>query len=567
MAKRAIVVVGYPKSGNTWATRLVAQLLDCPVRGFLGEPENEEIAIEGSDRISEYEVFKAHHSWEMLSKSFTSIHKAIYIVRDPRDVVVSGANYFDIEKFKSFRDVKVDGELEAMVETVCYGSSYPWCNVSWSQHVSSYLSRSYGILVVRYEDLLNSGKEQLKRIASFLGVERSDQEIETCLEAQSFDAVRKNAVERGDLKNQEFLREGKARQYLDSLAAEQIREIELSCSREMSRLGYLSAAIVDPGPGKDSHHGRRPVPGAKFILVRPQGGLNDMLCQIEKCCRYAEQTGRYVIVDTNYENSHYFHDDFDKYFLSAQRKLLLSSRNVLEGLEKMNVFPGVLSGRVNSYTTDKKEPRKPFVDSLSKEEISFDFSKPYAEQLLVHHQLGGGDMSLSSLLRLRLKKDLKLELERRLAEIGGDYIAVHVRHTDYQTNYVDVLKALVELSPPRVFVASDNQFVVDAFRAALKNTKVFSFARGLSSNGEPIHIASGPRTEEVFVRNQDAILDLLMLAFAYDLRLCKVSEWKGFGDMPDTSYSGFSILAGNLRSSKIVLKYLLSPIGIRFGLD
>ena len=49
--KNNIVIAGYPKSGNTWLTRLVAEVLKCPVVGFLEQPQNNEIAIEGSAGI------------------------------------------------------------------------------------------------------------------------------------------------------------------------------------------------------------------------------------------------------------------------------------------------------------------------------------------------------------------------------------------------------------------------------------------------------------------------------------------------------------------------------------
>ena len=41
-----IIVVGYPKSGCTWATRLVAELVGCPVGGFW-QSDKKEIAVEG----------------------------------------------------------------------------------------------------------------------------------------------------------------------------------------------------------------------------------------------------------------------------------------------------------------------------------------------------------------------------------------------------------------------------------------------------------------------------------------------------------------------------------------
>ena len=36
MTKRRMLVVGYPKSGNTWLTRLAAELLGAPVKDFGG---------------------------------------------------------------------------------------------------------------------------------------------------------------------------------------------------------------------------------------------------------------------------------------------------------------------------------------------------------------------------------------------------------------------------------------------------------------------------------------------------------------------------------------------------
>ena len=58
MKKKKVVVVGYPKSGCTWLVRLVAELIQCPVTGFWGEPDNPEIAIEGTERKSDFEFSK-----------------------------------------------------------------------------------------------------------------------------------------------------------------------------------------------------------------------------------------------------------------------------------------------------------------------------------------------------------------------------------------------------------------------------------------------------------------------------------------------------------------------------
>ena len=100
------------------------------------------------------------------------------------------------------------------------------------------------------------------------------------------------------------------------------------------------------------------------------GGLNDMLCQIEKACRYAERFDRTVVVDANYYLSRYFRDDLSTYFTSRQSTLILDPAELGERLDEMEVFPGVLAGRVNRYEDRATTPL-----------ISINMSTPIADIL------------------------------------------------------------------------------------------------------------------------------------------------------------------------------------------
>jgi hypothetical protein len=299
----------------------------------------------------------------------------------------------------------------------------------------------------------------------------------------------------------------------------------------------------------------------RLLLCRPQGGLNDMLCQIEKCCRYAELVGRTVIVDTAYTNSEYFRDNFDRYFSTRQKKLVLSYDYYSTDTQTMQVFPESLQGRLNTYEAQFERSKKAFCDTKTGQPTTFDFKRNYPHALLVHHQAGGGNLSQFALLRLMLKRSLLDELIERIRSLEGPWTGVHVRNTDYTTNFEDLLTKLKHESVKRIFLATDSLKVRERFKSELTNTTVYSLSRRLSSNGKPLQNLGGFENVDVYSSNCDAIFDLLMLALSTRLLFQKIAP-----NIEGTSHSGFAILAHNLWTNKIFLRHLISDSRIEFGL-
>ena len=194
---KRVLVVGYPKSGCTWATRLVAELIGCPVAGFW-QRERKEIAIEGEDRISAYRCYKSHHQLAELETMPNEPDTwLIYILRDPRDIAISSATHFQFDRFPYLADffrrfrrgekfyrhtlypllVRRNYRLEEMTTALLEGSGrvHNWVRVSWRDHWRPY--QAAGIPIVRYEDLLANPAEECTRILRHLGLARSNEEI------------------------------------------------------------------------------------------------------------------------------------------------------------------------------------------------------------------------------------------------------------------------------------------------------------------------------------------------------------------------------------------------------
>ncbi|MEO8044256.1 MAG: sulfotransferase domain-containing protein [Spartobacteria bacterium] len=232
-AMKDIIVVGYPKSGCTWATRLVAELVGCPVAGFW-KSDKKEIAVEGEDRISDFRCFKSHHQLAELGVTPEElVGRVIYILRDPRDIALSAVNHFQFNRFPILRAffrflpqgeklyrhtlyplfVRQDYRLERMTEALLHGSAavHKTVRQSWQEHWRPYAEA--GVPIVRYEDLLSRPAEEAARILQHLGLERSDAAIAAAIEQQSFARKKEKLLEQGETGRAKFLRVGKSEQW------------------------------------------------------------------------------------------------------------------------------------------------------------------------------------------------------------------------------------------------------------------------------------------------------------------------------------------------------------------
>lgn len=288
-------------------------------------------------------------------------------------------------------------------------------------------------------------------------------------------------------------------------------------------------------------------PLAKYLLCRPQGGLNDILVQIEKCCQYGDRFGRKVVVDTAYKYSYNFHEKFSTYFESKDENIVLDATEYLQGFESLSVYPHCLQGKLNEYNAYWKDINSNFVIAEGELTIptGFDLNIAFKEDLLVHHQVGGGHQSSLLGRRFKLTQSMFDELVHRLDLIGGEFDAAHVRHTDMQSNYSEAIDKLQTLNFTKLFLATDNKVILEIFRNAFPDKNIISFSHLPEIDGQPIHF--GNTSVPISIANKEAILDLFTLTFAKTLTLCRAL------DVSYSEYSGYSMLAKSLHEDRAKL--------------
>ena len=289
----------------------------------------------------------------------------------------------------------------------------------------------------------------------------------------------------------------------------------------------------------------------KFVLCRPEGGLNDLLCQIGASLRYAKTAVRKVIIDTNFKNGRrLFADDFGNHFSSRSNDLVFANAELISSLNDCDVVPKELQGRVNEYNIMWGVEQSNWLDARTGVKLTFKFDESYSQDVLVHHQCGGGLDSIFALSHLSLTETVVEELVRRITMIGTKYTAVHIRNTDYATSitrHLDLLRSEVVVP---LFVATDNADSLSACIDEFGRENVVSFARLPETVGAPIH--STHTGIAAYDKNVDAITDVLCLAFAH--KFIKIPLDSGAHGV---TYSGFSNLAEGLRADPGVLRGLV----------
>ncbi len=246
LAARAsdVFLVSYPRSGNTWLRFLVGNLV------WPSEPLS---FLDLQHKVPDIYKTQAHVLDRMRSPRYLKSHEpyrpayrnVIYLVRDPRDVLVSYYHYQ-----AKFRLIPKEYPLDEFAGRFLDGGvdSYG----PWNEHIRSWLGArndSKGFLWLRYEDLQTDAISCLRQICRMLDVERSDEELATVQELSSFGRMQALEVRQHDLweptkgtnSEDRFIRSGRAGQWEEVLSGAIQARITEKWGQTMKALGYLEA--------------------------------------------------------------------------------------------------------------------------------------------------------------------------------------------------------------------------------------------------------------------------------------------------------------------------------------
>lgn len=278
-----IWLASYPKSGNTWIRSLLAAYLfskngkfnfellknigQFPSSNyfehynepFLDPTDTAKYWIKEQEKINsdnKVRFFKTHNALcNFNGNSFTNNKNTlgvIYIIRDPRNVITSLSNHYEISLEAAFEFMTE--KKKAIYEKV--GKNYLGFNplFSWKLHLKSWADNIlYPTLIVRYEDLEIKTFNTLKRVINFISTiskskekfisEKALSSVRSC----EFDKLKKLENQEGfseamtsktNNKKINFFNLGKKNNYKNLLNQDLINKLNLEFQNEIKKYDY-----------------------------------------------------------------------------------------------------------------------------------------------------------------------------------------------------------------------------------------------------------------------------------------------------------------------------------------
>ncbi|XP_047393808.1 sulfotransferase 2A1-like [Sciurus carolinensis] len=191
------IIVTYPKSGTRWLREILCLIHS---KGYTKWIQSVPIwkcsswleTRQGCKFLNESErqrLLTSHLPFHLFPKSlFTSKAKVVYIMRNPKDVLVSGYYLWTTlkltkkpESFKQYFKWFIQGNVP-------YGS--------WFEHIHGWMSMRdrENVLLLSYEDLQKDPRSTIEKICQFVGKKLNPEELDSVLENSSFHVMKQNKM-------------------------------------------------------------------------------------------------------------------------------------------------------------------------------------------------------------------------------------------------------------------------------------------------------------------------------------------------------------------------------------
>ena len=271
-----IWIASYPKSGNTWIRSFLSSYIYNQGKNFNFEdllkirsfPSDKEINFL-KKKFGNYKFTHMAEYWDTFQKDiiknkknvFLKTHNAaikignnifanldnceglIYVIRDPRDVILSYSSHLNLNVEKTFEIMKKEDLVEKTND-----NDDRTLITSWKNHYNSWKHFPKNKILIKYEDLIDAPYETFLKLIMFLNkiinTNIDNKLIQEAINNVSFDKLQKLEDQSGFpenrslSKNHKFFKVGKKKQWIHELDKDLLLKINKYFEKELIELNY-----------------------------------------------------------------------------------------------------------------------------------------------------------------------------------------------------------------------------------------------------------------------------------------------------------------------------------------
>jgi len=244
------LLIGYPKSGNTWLRFLVGNYITNNNVDF----DNKDSIIPSIEKqpnrcneLARPRFIHTHVQLKTFIKTNSSfgkgLPKIIFIVRDGRDFAVS--YYYHLKKYRS---IPYEMEFAEYLTMFNQGKYYP--NQPWGIYIKTWVDKaaadSERFLLVRYEDLIRDAESEITQVILFAGLDLNNEKVKAAVEASSFENMKQHEIikyadpirKKPSDERIRFMRKGSVKQWEELFAGDMEKSFYEVHQSALTLLGY-----------------------------------------------------------------------------------------------------------------------------------------------------------------------------------------------------------------------------------------------------------------------------------------------------------------------------------------
>jgi hypothetical protein len=247
-----------------------------------------------------------------------------------------------------------------------------------------------------------------------------------------------------------------------------------------------------------------------YFYFEPQGGFNDILCNIKFCLDYCERHKRICLVNGKKTT---YNINFSDYFDISLNNIIIDTKEIEQICNNQHtVYPNELQDKLKDLLNGKIKLQYTGKGIFWYNGKSFELTENIQESMIVYSCWGGG-CGYPLFKHIIFKENVIYQFNERYKQMCRPYLGIQIRNTDYSCDYINFFNSNKDIinTYKDIYLATDDINLLSFFKE--HNIEIKNFTRFPKTPYVNLH-SSQLDPDIKFI---DMICDIILLSLSFEL--------------------------------------------------